>query len=76
MNKRTNIDRQIDGCHTHSSEVCVTGLKAWTPEGLDAVLRQRVSRKLRLLEPWHECSKPVLALVSEWVCVCSFSILL
>jgi hypothetical protein len=38
-------------CYTHSSEVCLSRLK-----GLEAVMRQRISRKLSLLEPWHSHS--------------------
>jgi hypothetical protein len=61
-------------CHTHSSSDSLD-----RPKNLDAVPRQKVHGNLvswNCCMPYNECSKLVLVLVSEWICVLSFSIVL
>jgi hypothetical protein len=49
---------------------------AWQAKNLDAVLRQRVSRKLSLLELWHSIASMFQLCPCEWICVLPFTIVL
>ena len=69
------LQRNTQGSLPHSLQWSLHG----KPKNLDAILRQKVSWKLNLLEPWHpyhECSKLVPTSVGEQICVLSFNIVL